>query len=125
MAIIRKGDKKAELKLRVRAVEQSENRRKASDDRKVKAGLEFKNKSNTSITGDPSKIKVTKDKSGKTSATYRDEPFTGPISGSAVANKVTRDKKNKQNLGSGVIKAGKVVKGSHTMKSNFKSSRGK
>ena len=103
MAIIRKGDKKAELELRKAAGKQSNNRFKASDKATTKAGLAFKNKKNTSITVDPSKITVSKDKSGKVSASYRGDKFEGPISGSAIESSKRRKKAAIMKAGSGAI----------------------
>ena len=103
MAIIRKGDKKAELNLITAAVKQSNNRFKASDKAKTKAGLAFKNKNNTSVTIDPSKITISKNKSGKVSASYGGDKFEGPISGSAVDSSKRRKKKALMKAGSGAI----------------------
>lgn len=111
MAIIRKGDKKAESKLRSRAIDQSVRRANASDKTTNKAGLSFTNKSKTSITSDPSKIMVSKDKNGKVTAKYRGEDFKGPVSGGAISQKKSDVKRAVKRYGSGVIKGGKVVKG--------------
>jgi len=118
MAIIRKGDKAAELQLKIRAIKQSTRRMDASDSRKTKAGLAFTNKSKTAITSDPSKIMVSKDKSGKVSATYRGEPFEGPVSGGAISASKNNKKKSLQRNGSGVIKGGKLVKGSAALQAS-------
>ena len=110
MAIIRKGDKEAEHKLNLRAIAQSRNRALSSDKKTTKAGLSFVNKSKTAITSDPSKIMVSQDKSGKSSANYRGA-FTGPISGSAVASSKASKKRTLERQGSGVIQSGRLVKG--------------
>jgi hypothetical protein len=110
MAIIRKGDKEAEHKLNLRAIAQSGNRNKASDKKTTKAGLSFINKNKTAITVDPSKIMVSKDKSGKSSANYRGD-FKGPISGSAIASSKASKKRTLERQGSGVIQSGRLVKG--------------
>ena len=111
MAIIRKGDKKAEAKLRSRAIDQSARRINASDKTKTKAGLSFINKSKTAITSDPSKIMVSKGKDGKVTAKYHGEDFEGPVSGGAISKKKSDVKRAVKRYGSGVIKGGKVVKG--------------
>ena len=80
MAIIRKGDKKAEENLKVRAQKQNRNRLLASEEEKRKAGLEF--------AGTKS---VKRNKDGKTTASklstkksVRVTKSESPISGSAV-----------------------------------------
>jgi hypothetical protein len=111
MAIIRKGDKKAERELQSRANAQSMKRFAASDSAKAKAGLSFISKDKTSITSDPSKIRVSKNESGKVSAEYRGKDFTGPVSGSAIKKSQERKKKTLQTMGAGVRQGGKVIKG--------------
>jgi hypothetical protein len=80
MAIIRKGDKEAEDKLKKRAKTQSRNRLLASDEQKRKAGLEFAGTKD-----------VTKKKDGTTKATklstkksIRITKSESPVSGSAI-----------------------------------------
>ena len=79
MAIIRKGDKKAEDKLKKRAREQSTNRLLASDERKRKAGIEsattkdVKKKKDGTTTA--TKLSMTKSKITKSES---------PVSGSAI-----------------------------------------
>jgi hypothetical protein len=79
MAIIRKGDKEAENKLKKRARSQSIRRDAASDERKRKAGIEsattkdvWKNKNGKTTA---SKLSMTKSKITKSES---------PVSGSAV-----------------------------------------
>jgi hypothetical protein len=110
MAIIRKNDKKAEQGLKNRANSQTIKRWSASDSSKQKAGLSFVNKNKTSITSNPSRIQVFKDATGKTSATYKDQPFQGPVSGSAISLEKEHSKRFTSRNASGVIRAGKVVK---------------
>lgn len=109
MAIIRKGDKEAKKKLITQSMKQSDKRYSASDKRKQDAGLAFIDKKNTRITSDPKNIKVSKDKSGKVTATYGNSEYEGPVSGSAIAKKKAESKYVKK-FGSGVVKGGKVIK---------------
>ena len=96
MAIIRKGDKEAERKLKERAKKE--------------------NKFDTNFTTkDPRYIKVSKDeKTGKTTASGLDGYRSGPVSGKSIA----KAKQSKERIasartrgGSGVIQSGKLVKG--------------
>lgn len=80
MAIIRKGDKEAEDKLKKRARTQTLNRMLASDETKRKSGLES-----------PAGKRVTKTADGKTKATkvstkksIRITKSESPVSGSAI-----------------------------------------
>lgn len=109
MAIIRKGDKEARSKLISQSMKQSDKRYSASDRKKQEAGLAFIDKKNTRITSDPKNIKVSKDKSGKVTATYGNSEYEGPISGGAIAKKRAESKYVKK-YGSGVVKGGKIIK---------------
>jgi hypothetical protein len=109
MAIIRKGDKVAEDKLKVRAA--------------------WERTKDTNYTAkDPSRIDVQANpKTGKTKATrfattrtgiLKKTRATGPVSGKSVAQRAKLDKTNKPfkesakaKSGSGIIQSGKVVKG--------------
>lgn len=107
MAIIRKGDKVAEAKLKARAEEQDKGR-----------------KSKTFTSKDPGRIKVSKDsKSGKAKATTMDvdmskspskfhtKKYTKPVSGRDVADSSAARTSSSRFGGSGVIQSGKLVKG--------------
>lgn len=113
MAIIRKGDKKAEAKLKERALTQSIARIKASDLRKNKAGLSYMSKDEKTISSDPARIKVKRNEDGKTTATVGNiipREFEGPVSGGRIAASKTYKKKTLEKKGSGVISKGKKVK---------------
>ena len=90
MAIIRKGDKEAEDKLKKRARRQSSNRLVASDERKRKAGIE------SATTKD-----VKRNKDGKTTATKLNitkskiTKSESPVSGSAITRAKIVDIKDK------------------------------
>lgn len=86
MAIIRKGDKKAEAGLRKAAIKQGNNRSKASDNQKKRAGLVSEN-----VRINPKTKKAyTLDLGNPVTGNAYDvvqKPFSGPISGSSIARK--------------------------------------
>ena len=117
MAIIRKGDKKAEKQLQAQAGEQMIARAKATPAENKKAGLVERGT-----------ITIIKDKKGKFSAerklsSSKSVPFEGPISGSTGRKR--QPEKSIRPGGSGVIKAGQVVKGDKVAKVVAKTQRAK
>ena len=109
MAIIRKGDKAAEMSLRKAADEQSRQKKYKTHAGTLRsAGRMNEEKLN--------KIKVAKESDEKVYAYHSGTEFTGPISGAATARVNPRIYKDRdtsyiKQLGSGVVKAGAVVKG--------------
>lgn len=111
MAIIRKGDKEAEAKLKERAKAQNSGKKKTN---------------NTS--NDPSRIKVSATDKGKSKARTFDLDFSKeravefkeykkPVSGRAVADKRAEKKASTRLtplVGSGVIEKGKLIKGGNS-----------
>lgn len=116
MAIIRKGDKKAEENLKKAAAKQTQVRKTASDNEKEKAGLV----NARSIRIDPKTKKAyTLDLGNPVTGNAYDivrKPFSGPISGSAVAKSNRSKTKGKLRAGSGVVQGGKVIKGGEIAK---------
>lgn len=124
MAIIRKGDKAAEAALKKRAEEQGSSRPKRDSGK------------------NPSRIKVSSDKkTGKSKAVTLDmsdndvhpKKYTKPITGKSVAAERVVEKRvgnamkdATTNLGSGVIKKGKLIKGGNsTLGDSLKEKKGK
>lgn len=111
MAIIRKGDTAAEMSLRKAADEQSRQKKYKTHAGTLRsAGRMNEEKLN--------KIKVAKESDEKVYAYHKDSgnEFTGPISGASTARVNPRIYKDRdtsyiKQLGSGVVKAGAVVKG--------------
>jgi hypothetical protein len=112
MAIIRKGDKRAEKQLARRALSSRVKEISASDYAKKKTGRLIVSKDRMSSTANANKLSISKTKDGKTKATYNDQPYEGPVS-SATVRESDKTKKRLNRYGSGVVKGGKVVKGSN------------
>jgi hypothetical protein len=111
MAIIRKGDKVAEAALRKEAVKQASARKKASPNERERAGL--KRAGNIMIDTKTKKAytrELGNSVTGNAFGVVRKDA-SGPISGSSVGAASRADKSRKMMSNSGVIKAGKVVKG--------------
>lgn len=111
MAIIRKGDEAAETELSKAAAYQSRQRKYDTHVGTLRAAGRMSPEK-------VSKIKLSKESDGKVSAYNKESryEFTGPISGTATASVNPRLYKNRdtsylKQLGSGVIRAGVVVKG--------------
>ena len=125
MAIIRKGDKKAENNLKSRAIDEVYKRQKTSDNAKEKAGR--KQVSGISI-DTKTKTAYTRDLGNSRTGNAYDivrKPASGPISGSSVASQRKSSTNIKKSAGSGVIKGGKVVKGGEVAKNVAKAQRKK
>ena len=87
MAIIRKGDKKAEADLKANAKKQSGERVRASDEKKRKAGLESPLSGRvTNKTGTPklTKVRFKDDKNDKDAVDVFISRSNSPVSGSAI-----------------------------------------
>jgi hypothetical protein len=110
MAIIRKGDAQATRELAKRAIKQQSARSRASKKSLNEAGLVDNYLNERSVMVNPDGTAT-----AKNPRTGRREAFEGPISGSNTMLNKKMVKRNRQTLGSGVIKAGKVVKGSASL----------
>ena len=111
MAIIRKGDEAAELELNKAAAYQSRQRKYDTHAGTLRAAGRMSDEKLRNI-------KLSKESDGKVYAFNKESgyEFTGPISGTATASVNPRIYKNRdtsylKQSGSGVIKAGVVVKG--------------
>jgi hypothetical protein len=91
MAIIRKGDKKAEAELRMRARQQHRNRLMASDEELRKAGLE--SATSKTVRKDKKTGKVTASKLS-TKKSIRVTKSESPVSGSAITKAKIFQNKN-------------------------------
>ena len=113
MAIIRKGDKKAEEGLRQQAEKQSKQRAMSSQNQLESAGLSDRLVHIDTKTGRAHTLTL-----GAPGNAFKlsSVQFSGPISGSSSQEWKESQKNSVKESGSGVIKAGKVVKGNATTK---------
>ena len=105
MAIIRKGDEEATRALAKRAVKQQSVRNRTPKSVLNKAGLVDSYLNDRSVMVNPDGTAT-----AKNPRTGRREAFEGPVSGSNAMLNKKMAKRNRQTLGSGVIKAGRIVK---------------
>jgi len=113
MAIIRKGDEEATRALAKRAVKQQSVRNRTPKSVLNKAGLVDSYLNDRSVMVNPDGTAT-----AKNPRTGRREAFEGPVSGSNAMLNKKMAKRNRQTLGSGVIKAGRIVKGSAALQAS-------